>query len=150
MRRILNALPVQLYLQLKWNYARTFDRENFFQLQRLRHETPQGTFSFREFDTRRAIFIHIPKCAGIAIKKALFNDLSGSHTKLSTYCRIFEPHLILTYFKFTFIRNPWDRLVSAYHFLRAGGYNEADRRWFARELGSYRDFDDFVRNWLRP
>ena len=150
MRPILNALPVQVYLRLKWNYARVFDRENFNQLQRLRQDTTEGTFSFREFDKRQAIFVHIPKCAGIAIKRALFNDLSGGHTKLSSYCRVFEPELFLTYFKFTFIRNPWDRLVSAYHFLRAGGYNDADRRWFDRELGTYSDFDDFVRNWLRP
>lgn len=150
MKSLLNVLPVRAYLQLKWTYARTFDRQTFNELQRLRHETTLGTFSFREFDRKKAIFIHIPKCAGIAIKQALFDDLSGGHTKLSAYCRVFEPELFLTYFKFTFIRNPWDRLVSAYHFLKAGGYDEADRKWFARELGGYTDFDDFVRNWLRP
>lgn len=149
MKTLLNVLPVRAYLQLKWTYARTFDRQAFNELQRLRHETTLGTFSFREFDRKKAIFIHIPKCAGIAIKQALFDDLSGGHTTLSAYCRVFEPELFLTYFKFTFIRNPWDRLVSAYHFLKAGGYDEADRKWFARELGGYTDFDDFVRNWLR-
>lgn len=109
-----------------------------------------GAASLRDFENKKAIFIHIPKCAGIAVKKALFDDIATAHTKLTVYCRIFEPDLFLTYFKFTFVRNPWDRLVSAYHFLKGGGYGEGDKKWFARELGGYRDFDDFARNWLKP
>ena len=148
MKRLLNALPARAYLQLKWNYGKLFDRKTFRHLQKLRHTT-QGTFSFQEFDRKRAIFVHIPKCAGIAVKKALFDDLSGGHTKLSAYCRVFEPDLFLSYFKFAFIRNPWDRLVSAYHFLKGGGYGTGDKNWFERELASYRDFEDFVHKWLR-
>lgn len=148
MKRLLNTLPVRAYLTLKWNYASLFDREAFQALQDLRHTT-QGTFSFKEFDRKKAIFVHIPKCAGIAVKRVLFDDLSGGHTKLATYCRVFEPELFLSYFKFTFIRNPWDRLVSAYHYLQGGGFGERDKRWFERELGGYKNFDDFVRNWLR-
>ena len=149
MKRLLNLLPARAYLRLKWNYSKLFERESFEQRQDLRHTTTCGTFSFKEFDRKKAIFVHIPKCAGIAVKKALFDDLSGGHTKLSTYCTVFEPELFLSYFKFTFIRNRWDRLVSAYHFLKGGGYGEADKNWFARELGNFRDFDEFVRNWLK-
>jgi hypothetical protein len=148
MKRLLNVLPARAYLQLKWNYGRLFDRKAFEELQKLRYTT-QGTFSFKEFDRKKAIFVHIPKCAGIAVKRVLFDDLSGGHTKLTTYCRVFEPELFLSYFKFTFIRNPWDRLVSAYHYLQGGGFAEGDKKWFERELGRYGDFDDFVRNWLR-
>jgi hypothetical protein len=149
MKRLLNVLPTRAYLQLKWNYGKFFHRDAFDELQQLRRTTVDGTFSFKEFDDKKAIFVHIPKCAGVAVKRALFGNLSGGHTKLSMYCRVFEPELFLTYFKFTFVRNPWDRLVSAYHFLRGGGYGDADKKWFERELGIYRDFDDFVRNWLR-
>lgn len=149
MKILLNVLPTRAYLQLKWTLGKHFDRKAFDRLQQLRHTTEGGSFSFREFDKRRAIFVHIPKCAGVAVKRALFQNLSGGHTKLPTYCRVFEPRLFLAYFKFTFVRNPWDRLVSAYHFLREGGYGDADKAWFERELGMYADFDDFVRNWLR-
>lgn len=149
MKRLLNVLPTRAYLRLKWHYAKSFDREAFEELQQLRHSIEGDSLSFREFDRKRAIFVHIPKCAGVAVKRALFDNLSGGHMKLTAYCRVFEPELFLTYFKFTFIRNPWDRLVSAYHFLRGGGYGVADRNWFDRELSNYRDFDEFVRNWLR-
>lgn len=150
MRRLLNFLPARSYLQLKWNYARLLDRRAFQEQQQLRRVTTLGAASLRDFDRKKAIFIHIPKCAGIAVKRALFEDIATAHTKLSEYCRIFEPELFLTYFKFTFVRNPWDRLVSAYHFLKGGGYGEGDNRWFERELGAYSNFDDFVRSWLRP
>jgi len=150
MKRLLSALPIRAYLQLKWTYGKLFDRTMHRELQQLRHTITRGSLSLQEFDRRRAIFVHIPKCAGIAVKKALFDDLSGGHIKLSTYCRTFEPDLFLAYFKFTFVRNPWDRLVSAYHFLKGGGYGERDRQWFERELSAYGDFDDFVCKWLRP
>jgi hypothetical protein len=149
-RRLLNVLPARTYLQLKWQYAKLFDRREFDALQQLRRVTTPGLASLRDFDKKKAIFIHIPKCAGIAVKKALFSDIATAHTKLSAYCRVFEPDLFLAYFKFTFVRNPWDRLVSAYHFLKGGGYGEGDKRWFERELATYEDFDDFVRNWLKP
>lgn len=143
-------LPSRTYLQLKWSYGKVFDRHTFNELQELRRTVRGETLSLQEFDKKKAIFVHIPKCAGIAVKKALFDDLSGGHTKLTTYCRAFEPDLFLSYFKFTFIRNPWDRLVSAYHYLSNGGYGARDREWFERELATYNDFDDFVCNWLRP
>jgi hypothetical protein len=52
------------------------------------------------------------------------------------------------FFKFTFVRNPWDRLVSAFFFLKAGGYYERDRKWAERHLSDFDDFDEFVRRWV--
>ena len=46
------------------------------------------------------------------------------------------------------MRNPWDRLVSSFHFLRDGGLNEADQVWGRENLTRFADFDDFVRNGL--
>jgi hypothetical protein len=79
-------------------------------------------------DKHKFIFIHIPKTGGTSIERA-FNinartekDISNSlgntysenkHWKTADYETNF-PELFDSYFKFMFIRNPWDRLVSRY------------------------------------
>ena len=52
------------------------------------------------------------------------------------------------FFSFSFIRNPWDRLYSAYMFLRQGGINIHDQRAYIEFLSKYKDFEDFVMNGL--
>ena len=51
------------------------------------------------------------------------------------------------YFKFAFVRNPWDRFASCYFYLKAGGMNEAydvrDRKIF---LDQHDSFEDFILN----
>ena len=46
------------------------------------------------------------------------------------------------YFKFGFVRNPYDRLVSAYHDLR---YSKGHQSW-AHPIQKYKTFKDFVLN----
>ena len=54
-------------------------------------------------------------------------------------------------FKFTFVRNPESRLLSAYNFLKSGGMNENDRAWAAKYVMPFDTIDAFVRNSLvRP
>ena len=60
----------------------------------------------------RCIFIHIPKVAGTSIKQAL--DLSGQGHPFWEYFAQNYPEQWKTYRKFTVIRNPWDRVVSAF------------------------------------
>jgi hypothetical protein len=91
---------------------------------------------------------YLPKCAGISVSRAIFGNLAGGHATLEEYLNIFEPKCIMNYFKFTIVRNPWDRLVSAYFFLRNGGFDERDRTWFEKELGDFSGFEDFVKIWV--
>ncbi|WP_339687003.1 sulfotransferase family 2 domain-containing protein [uncultured Nonlabens sp.] len=88
----------------------------------------------------KCIFIHIPKCAGTTIKYMLFPNekvdwQQADYDKLHGWCpkrkffmqhataqQLLETELISediwnSYYKFTFVRNPWDRAVSDYFWL---------------------------------
>ena len=61
------------------------------------------------------IFIHIPKCGGISVENAL--GWEGARHNTMQYYKKQNPNIDLNhYYKFTFVRNPWDRLVSWYFY----------------------------------
>jgi hypothetical protein len=92
------------------------------------------------------VFIHIPKTAGSSVARALFG-VASRHVVAADYIAA-NPGKFARFFKFAFVRNPWDRLVSTYAFLRDGGMNELDRDWAAEHVTPYADFGDFVRRGL--
>jgi hypothetical protein len=96
-------------------------------------------------NANRAIFIHIPKTAGSSVARALFGD--AGHVPYFEYERV-NPRKFNRFFKFAIVRNPWDRLVSTYFFLKSGGTNEMDRRFAAENLAGYDSFAAFVEGWL--
>lgn len=145
---VFSMLPTRLYLELKWIDYKINRADAFKESQRLRHRDTDEWGSYKPFDEKKAIFVHIPKCAGISVNKTLFGNLAGGHTTLEQYLNIFEPKKILNYFKFTIVRNPWDRVVSAYYFLQQGGFNKWDKEFYDKELAQYASFDEFVCGWL--
>jgi chondroitin 4-sulfotransferase 11 len=90
----------------------------------------------------KVIFIHIPKNGGISVEKALFKQKVG-HTRLQLFQQ-YDPDKFHEYYKFAFVRNPWDRLVSAYFFLKAGGRNPVDAQFSKEFLSGLNSFEDFV------
>jgi hypothetical protein len=96
-------------------------------------------------NTHRAIFVHIPKTAGSSVAQALSGG--SGHVPYFEYERV-NPRKFKQFFKFAFVRNPWDRLVSTYFFLKNGGVNEMDRRFAAENLSGYDTFAAFVEGWL--
>jgi hypothetical protein len=142
-----NLLPSRLYLELKW-FDFKINQPEDYKLTQLRRVKDFNGYGFKSFDEKKAIFVHIPKCAGISVCKSLFGNLGGGHNTLEQYTYIFSPKELSSYFKFTFVRNPWDRLVSAYHFLQKGGISNEDKHFFDVHLAKYKDFDDFVINWI--
>jgi hypothetical protein len=109
-----------------------------------------GKYSLRAFDRNQCIFIHIPKTGGVSVAHSLFGNLAGGHRKISDYQLIYGKRDFHAFFKFTFVRNPWDRLLSSYLFLKRGGYNRADAEWAEAHLADYETFEGFVKSWVSP
>lgn len=112
---------------------------------RLMNARGRGIYS-NYADTYRCIFIHIPKTAGISLSLTLFGK-ETNHFFYHEYKKC-NKKKYKEYFKFSFVRNPWDRIVSIYHFLKSGGINELDRQWAEKNIGSYNNFNDFVTHWI--
>lgn len=107
------------------------------------------------FDYYKCIFVHIPKTGGKSISKTLFGNFGGGHVKVGAYIKIFGERTFNRYYKFTFVRNPWDRLYSAYNYYIKGTNEYAkDERWrveylfYKEHLSHLRSFEQFVMEWL--
>lgn len=116
---------------------------------------------------RRYIFVHIPKTGGTAMSLALEQramaddvligdtpkalrrrrrvqqlDPSGrlrKHARLSDAQAVVSPAQLAEYFVFTLVRNPWDRLVSYYHWLQTQTFSHP-----AVALSQRLEFRDFA------
>lgn len=77
-------------------------------------------FIYVIFPSINALFIHIPKCAGMSVINML-NDAKIYPIKLQWHKKLdFYSEEINSMYKFTFIRNPWDRIASHFYFQGPG------------------------------
>lgn len=99
----------------------------------------------------KCIFIHVPKAGGSSIERtSIFNDqreitgkVVAGHTKAVKFREKF-PREFNDYFKFAFVRNPFDRLVSAFFYLNSKASNEYGERIRNKYLAKYNGkFDKF-------
>ena len=96
------------------------------------------------FDNQ-AIFIHIPKTAGTSLLRTLRVEPDQNfltHIPAEAYARQ-HPDLWRSAFKFTFVRDPRDRLVSIFHFLRDSTSWPAQQRWANKNLKGLK-FPEFM------
>jgi hypothetical protein len=101
----------------------------------------------QEIATRKALFVHVPRTAGSSIAVGLYGRKISHHS--AAYFKSIDPNGFDSCYKFAFVRNPWDRLVSSYHLLKKGG-SDIVRVWDAHkyhQLGEL-TFDEFVQDWL--
>lgn len=142
--KILDQLPhdTRRYIFSKIN------KKRFQRMQSKRLKPDDKGYSFAPFDKSRCIFVHVPKAAGVSLTNAFFGSLAGGHLTLSDYQLVFSKRDFDSYFKFSFVRNPWGRVFSAYSFLKKGGMSTADQDWSSKHLTKYKDFNDFIKNGL--
>lgn len=92
----------------------------------------------------RVIFIHVPKAAGSSVKTELYGSPRYGHRQIAEF-RAYDRRKTAAFFKFAFVRNPWDRLLSAHAYLTEGeGANSRDRRFARQILAPKGDFQGFV------
>jgi hypothetical protein len=106
---------------------------------------------------RKVLFIHVPKTAGVSLQHTLFGQMVFGHQAYQQYELIFSRRLLNSLFKFTFVRNPWDRLASAWIYFRDIGKGTLPpgrppapgaAMWFAENIAQFSDFESFVRGWV--
>lgn len=144
-RKLLNILPKSLKIVIE-DYLRR--KRNIKSYNPNQYLTPKFESSLAAFDYYKCIFVHIPKNAGLSVTYTLFGNTGGSHRKIINYQEIFAPSTFKEYYKFAFVRNPWDRLVSTYSFLMKGGITEKDKKWAEENIMHYPDFTSFVKEWV--
>ena len=100
------------------------------------------------FYRNKVLFIHIPKAAGISVYKGLFDIDSFGHYDFKRYQKYFLNFQFKKLYKFTIVRNPYTRLQSAFHYLKAGGRGVASDIEYQQMLKGVNDFDEFILEWL--
>ncbi|WP_199769996.1 sulfotransferase family 2 domain-containing protein [Helicobacter canadensis] len=101
---------------------------------------------FKEFHKKYGcIFIHIPKVAGTSIERVVFESSKWlvGHKKAIDYIKK-DKDKFESLFSFAFVRNPFDRTVSAFHYLKGRSCTLGDKRWADIHLKDYENFNDFA------
>lgn len=94
---------------------------------------------------RKFIFVHIPKTAGSSVSEALGLTWQN-HKDLARYRKELEAKVFSDYFKFTIVRNPWERLLSDYNFQRRKSGHKCSRLYLYDENGRRRCFEKWMTN----
>jgi hypothetical protein len=99
----------------------------------------------RRWDEQSQLFIHIPKTAGTSLCAALYGR--GIKHRPAWEIALFHPVRFTRNGKFAVVREPVDRFLSAYDYLRAGGKNKRDSAFAEEFLRPHLDINCFVAAW---
>lgn len=106
-------------------------------------------FPYRKYTNKhKCIFIHIPKTAGTSIVSILGNGVvNRDHVRYLIYLKS-NKQKFNEYFKFAFVRNPFDRIVSVYQYFNQGGNRNEDLYYQEIFKNKYNTFEKFVLEFL--
>lgn len=91
--------------------------------------------------------MHVPKAAGTSVNKALYGRTLGHFTAPEIRRRF--PKLYDRSFTFSLVRNPWDRVLSAYRFACVGRTETMGVRNPSQYcIPEFKSFESFVCEWL--
>ena len=123
-----------------WMRAGVF---SLFRFSLLKNKVPKPGFMT---DGRHGgmLFVHIPKCGGISIRQRLLGESHGYHRTIADYSIALGAKALARRWKFTFVRNPFSRIASAFFYLKRGGRAEIDAVVNERILGRCRTLEDFI------
>ena len=102
------------------------------------------TCLFKDYH-KNLLFIHVLKAAGISVVKSVYGVDKSNHATIFDYIAEDEIRTKTTK-SFAIVRNPYDRLISAYFYLKSGGRAIIDQAWYELYISKYPTLDDFVQN----
>jgi len=93
---------------------------------------------------KQFFFIHIPKAGGTSVVRALGLQTPSSHATFRAYQKFLSDPA--RYFSFTFVRNPWSRLVSFYRYaqMEKSLYHDAINPSLS-QFGKHNQYDLFTK-----
>jgi Sulfotransferase family len=95
----------------------------------------------------KTIFVHVPKAAGTSIEKRLRQsdkDVVGGHTTALAYRKKY-PAEFAAYFKFAVVRDPLDRFISAYSYLKQMAVHSALNNQIVHDCESMDHFAEKIK-----
>jgi len=102
---------------------------------------------YSHWSEKQCIFVHVPKAAGTSINRALYGRTLGHYRAVDLRQRF--PKLFERCFVFAFVRNPWDRVLSAYRFARLGRTDAMGiRNPRQYQIPQFESFERFLFEWL--
>jgi hypothetical protein len=100
------------------------------------------------WNKHKCVYIHVPKAAGTSINLAIYGRTLGHYSAIEIQSKF--PKLFRDSFTFALVRNPWDRIYSAYKFARVGKTESMGVRNPEKyQVEEFNSFESFVVNWLK-
>lgn len=96
-------------------------------------------------DEKKIIFIHVPRTGGTSLSNAIFGKDLGHNYLIDFYRN--NTDKAKKYYKFAFVRNPYDRLVSAYSQMQKNDINPIiKKKWDNLNIRSFEDLIQCISN----
>jgi len=142
--KLWRPLPLRYRQRVLYGLGKILPSKNLTRLL----EAMGGGIYRREVQQAGVLFIHVPKAGGTSISRAIYGiDGVGHHRAVEA--RETNPSMFDRLYRFSVVRNPWERLLSAFQFVSRGGTSEVmvDNSDFYRKE-NWKSFDQFVLDWL--